>query len=118
MSSPIDVINVDDFTKIDDYCVVDVDSKLSSSAVSSSEEEQTDHVQRLKRRAIKDVKNGSPKTKQISKLLFKPYQEMVRSRSKYEDRLEMITMFMDKEDGCKEKFESIEAHETFKTIDE
>ena len=103
---------------MDDCCVVDVDSKLSSSGVSNSGEELTNRVQRLKRKAIKDVKNGSPKTKRIGKKLFATYQEMGRSRSKYEDKLEMITMFKDKDDGYKESFNSMEAHETFKTIEE
>ena len=65
---------------------------------------------------MKDVKNGYPKTKKISMALISTYQEMDRSKSEYKDKLEIIAMFTDKEDGYKESFNSIEAHKTFKTI--
>ena len=67
---------------------------------------------------MRDIKNGSPKTKEVSKVLFSTYQEMGRSKRKYDDKFEMLAMFSENDDGYKESFNSIEAHDTFKTIEE
>ena len=66
---------------------------------------------------IQDIKDGSPKTKLVSKKLFANYQEMGRSQIKYKDKLEFLEMYNDKNDDS-ERFNSIEAHNTFKSIEE
>ena len=55
-----------------------------------------DRTQRLKVKAMDDIKNGSPVTKLISKSLFKEYQNMSRDSVLYEDKMEMVEMFNSK----------------------
>ena len=79
----------DAVSKLDDCCV-EVDSKLSSSVGSNvTDNERNDRVVRLKKKAMDDIRGGSPKTKKVSKKLFETYQQMGRSKTKYEDKIEI-----------------------------
>ena len=104
----------DDVSKMDD-CHEDTDSKLSSSVgLNTVDNEMHDNVVRLKKKAMDDIRGGSPKTKKVSKQLFETYQQMVRSNTKYGDKLKMLQMFKPQH---KKAFSSIETHTTFKQFE-
>ena len=54
--------------------------------------------------------------KQVSKKVFETYQEMGRSRSKYEDKIEMVTMCANYDENSK-GFKSLEYHTSFKDLE-
>ena len=117
-SDPVEVIELDDdVSKLDDCCVK-VDSKLTSSSVGSNvaDNERNNRVMRLKKKAMDDIRGGSPKTKKVSKKLFETYQQMGRSKTKYEDKIEMLQMY--DQPLRKKAFSSIEAHSSFKSLED
>lgn len=119
LESSVDIVNIDDNNCVEvmDDCCVEVSSKLSSCAESDiTEGERIDRVKRLKKKAMDDVRFGSPETKQVSKKVFETYQEMGRSRSKYEDKIEMVTMYANYDENSK-GFKSLEYHTSFKDLE-
>ena len=91
------IIDVDDkVSKLDDCCVVDVDtdSKLSSSVSSSSVGERGSRVKRLKVKAIQDIKDGSPKTKLVSKNCLLPIKRWVGHRLNTKTSLNCLKCIM------------------------
>ena len=56
-------------------------------------------------------------TKAISKRLFKEYQSMGRDRVRFEDQMEMVEMYNDSNNVRTKPFSSIEAHESFKSLE-
>ena len=109
--------------KLCDVEVIDLDSKPSSSKCSSvtvdrtSCEEMEDRTQRLKAKAMNDIRNGTPNTKILGKKLFREYQSMSRDPIRYEDQMEMASMFNVDSSVRKKNLDSIEAHYTFKSIE-
>ena len=109
--------------KLCDVEVIDLDSKLSSSKCSSVTvdrtlcEEMEDRTQRLKAKAMNDIRNGTPNTKILGKKLFREYQSMSRDPVRYEDQMEMASMFNVDSSVRKKNLDSIEAHDTFKSLE-
>ena len=64
-----------------------------------------------------DIKHGSPPTKSIAKKLFKEYQSMGRDATRFEDQMEMLEMFENDSKPKVKEFCSLEAHESFKSIE-
>ena len=109
-----DVIDLDgDAVKSDDCCMI-VDSGVSSTV--PIENKRTDRVARLKKKAMDDIRGGSPKSKKVSKKLFETYQQMGRSKQKYDDNIEMLMMFG--EPKKRNAFNSIEAHTSSKSLED
>ena len=108
--------------KFYDVEVINLDSKPSSSKCSSvtversSYEEMEDRTQRLKVKAMEDIRNGPPTTKIVSKRLFREYQSMSRDRERYVGQMEMAAMYNTESSVRTEKLDSIEAHNTFKSL--
>ena len=116
---------------VDAIEIIDLDTKLSASKCSSVAASVTasaalgnatdcmieERTQRLKLKAMQDVKNGSPGTKLISKKLFKEYQIMSRDLVRYNDNMEMVEMFNSSSSVRREKLDSIEAHDSFEQLE-
>ena len=75
-----------------------------------------DRAQRLKRKAMFDIKHGSPPTKAIAKRLFREYQNMGRDSTRFADQMELLEMYDESKPKTK-AFSSLEAHESFKSIE-
>ena len=110
----IDVIDLDSATE-----VIELDSKCSSVTVDRSDVERENHTKRLKKKAMTDIVAGSPGTKALGKKLFKQYQEMSRDSVRYVDQIEMLVMYKEdtKTASLTHKFDSLDAHNTFKSIE-
>ena len=105
---------------VDDIEVIDVaSSKCSSVTVERCVDVDVDiedRAQRLKRKAMFDIKHGSPPTKAIAKRLFREYQNMGRDSTRFADQMELLEMYDESKPKTK-AFSTLEAHESFKSIE-
>jgi len=110
----IDVIDLDSATE-----VIELDSKCSSVTVDRSDVERVNYTTRLKKKAMRDIVAGSPDTKALGKKLFRQYQAMSRDSVCYDDQLEMLEMYEEdtKKASHTHTFDSLDAHNTFKSIE-